>query len=30
MQGSTSKEYAEDGGGVVSRNWECERQEKTG
>ena len=30
VQGSTSKEYAEDVGGVVSRNWECERQEKTG
>jgi hypothetical protein len=27
VQGSTSKEYGEDGG-AVSRNWECGRQEK--
>jgi len=28
VQGSTSKEYGEDAGGAVSRNWECGRQEK--
>jgi hypothetical protein len=28
VQGSTSKEYGEDVGGAVSRNWECGRQEK--
>jgi hypothetical protein len=28
VQGSTSKEYGEDIGGAVSRNWECGRQEK--
>jgi len=27
VQGSTSNEYGEDGG-AVSRNWECDRQEK--
>jgi len=28
VQGSTSKEYGEDVGGTVSRNWECDTQEK--
>jgi len=28
VQGSTSKEYGEDVGGAVSRNWEYDRQEK--
>ena len=28
VQGSTSKEYGEEVGGAVSRNWECCRQEK--
>jgi hypothetical protein len=28
VDGSTSKEYGEDIGGAVSRNWECDRQEK--
>ena len=28
VQGSTSKEYGEDVGGTVSRNWECDRQKK--
>jgi hypothetical protein len=30
VQGSTNKEYGEDVGGVVSRNWERGRQEKMG
>jgi hypothetical protein len=28
VQGSTSKEYGEDAGGAVSRNWEYGMQEK--
>ena len=28
VQGSTSREHGEDVGGAVSRNWECDRQEK--
>jgi hypothetical protein len=28
VQGSTSNKYGEDVDGAVSRNWECDRQEK--
>jgi hypothetical protein len=28
VQGSTSKENGEEDGGAVSRDWECDRQEK--